>query len=269
MALIQNNTGNGSNSINYKLQKMPDGSRAFTTECAAGTPGAVEMRHPNDSPKGKFAAGDSYFVIAGNTLRGKLGGMWLKSGYSKNDGGHDVSREVSIMLVSHNEDGVRVAEFLQLPFLDKDGRVDSTTAKLLSRLKKANLDEDVSISVYSFAHKAGDKMYSKNADENGPVWQKDGVSVVLTPYQDSLKSADNEKGAIKIEASEYYRQPVRYPLGDSLVPVNPGEKAPDGVVLNYNYDDAIAFAKSVAAAISPATAENSEPTETAEAPAAA
>jgi len=261
MALIQKTGGNQNNAVQYSLRKLPNGSRVFAVECAADAPGAVELVRSKDSPSGKFVSGDKFHVQTGDTLVGKLGGMWVKQGF-----GGGVSREVSILLTSNDTEGAKVAEFLQLRLLDDKGRVDRETASLLARLKNVKRDEDVSLSVFTFAHKAGDPI-DKNRPEAGN-WDKAGSTMALAMYQESLKSEANPKGTVKAAADEYYRQPTFYISGTSVIHIKQGEKAPDNVVVNYDAQDAISFAEGIAAAVTPVAEQAEQNEQSAAAPAA-
>lgn len=257
MALIQT-TGNKNAAINYRLRKMSNGDQLFATEVSAGTPGAIEMTRTKASPSGRFAIGDKFFVQAGNTLLGKVGGLFVKEAFGGGPG-----RDLSLLLNSSDAEGNKVAEFLQLSLLDDKGRVDRASAELLARLKNANSDEDMALSVYTFHHKAGDKM----GDNSDKVWDKPGSSMTLSVYQQSLISETNPKGSVRVESDQYYRQPVSIIKGNQLVKLEAGEKAPDGAVPIYDGESAVTFAKEAAAKFTSAS-ENVSEEQTAAAPAA-
>lgn len=214
----------------YSMRKLADGKRIFATECQGGEPGAIEMVRQKDGKRHK--AGDIFYVKGGNAINGVIKGMWIRPGYN------GAGKELSIGFASDDGTGKMVREFLQLPLLNEDGRIDNATARFLAALDKIDLGEEVTLAVHTFHHKAGDKM-SENSDK---VWEKDGDSVLLSVYQPHLATEDNPNGKIALEKSDFYVQPTFFIKGKQVIDITPDVKVPADAKVQYNGEDADAYA---------------------------
>jgi len=229
-----------SDAVNYSVRQLPNGDRFFATECDAGDTGAVSLTRQKDSPSGKFKAGDVFYCKGGNSISGVIKGLWVRDGY-----GGGAAKELSIGFASTDESGKVSREFLKMGLLDEKGRVDSNTARFLIALNKADLGEEITLAVHTFKHKAGDKM----SDKTDAVWEKDGVSTVMSVYQQHLATQDNPNGRIMLEHADYYNQPTFYVKGKDVIGLKQGEKAPAGALVNYDAEDATAFYSSAVEAV--------------------
>lgn len=239
------NFGKGNTEANnYALRTLPNGSRAFVMECGAGDAGAIEMKTAKEGKKGP--AGTIYYASGGNSISGLVKYVGEKAGF-----GGGLAKELSIGFSSLDENGKIVRDFLQLPLIDEKGRIDKSSAKVLSLLEKAELGEEVTLAVFTFKHKVGEKM-SEGSDK---VWEKDGFDSVMSMYQAHLQSEANPNGTIKLEAADYYNQPSFYVKGQSVVNLGQGEHPPVGVdgkpayPVIYNAEDAASFIGGVISSI--------------------
>lgn len=237
------NFGGGKNMTfnNYNVRTLPDGKRAFMTECAATDEGAVQMTRVKDGKN--HSAGDIYFCKGGNAMAGLLKSISAVDGYQTT-----VGKQLKLGFASVNEaSGEIERDSLQLGLVNDDGRIDRATASLLAAINKVEVGEEVMVAIHTFLHKAGDKM---NDEPDSPVWSEDGYTVHLNAYQPHLATEDNPNGKIGLEAEDYYTQPSYYVKGASVIPLGRGEKPPVGIKASYDTENAAEFYSTIVQSVS-------------------
>lgn len=247
---VKNLFFNKGSSKNYKVRVQEDGIRIFATECEATEPGAIKFIHSKNG--NNFKAGDPFYATGGNVINGVLNGAWVKDGFKPSTKKSVRTKELTLGFKSVDKDNNVTVDFLQLPLLNDEGRINSDVARLLVALNKADLGEDLSVVIHTFKHKAGDVMNEKT----GVKWEKDGYNTKLSAYQDHKVTDENKRGIIKVEKDELYVQPKRYEMDGEdfssdrvVVQITPETKVPEGAVIRYNTEDAAAFYTGIVAAI--------------------
>jgi hypothetical protein len=238
---VKNFGGNKfADSVNYGIRGLPDGRRAFMTECGANDQGAVQMTRTKDGIHHKV--GDIFYCKGGNAIGGLVKGLWVRDGYQTT-----VGKELNVGFSSVNEEGKVEREFLKLSLVSDDGRIDTQTAAFLAALNKAELGEEITLAVHTFTHKAGDLMNKEEPD--GKKWDKDGYTTMLKVYQEHLKTDDNPHGGITVAATERYVQPSDYVKGKDVIELGLGEKPPVGIKVQYDAESAAEFYSGVVASV--------------------